>query len=167
MYVWITWISSCLKSHSSLHWMGKWTLWISHGGCLVQQILANLIGFAHQKIIQVVKQLALWMLKIIHASVISCQNQINYFTTSSILLKVLRIYSVVMCNKVWIHASVQGPLYLQIIGEIGVAGATYRAMEFVGTTVDAMTVSGHICPQRNHSTSLKFRISSLTRSKFS
>lgn len=30
---------------------------------------------------------------------------------------------------------------LQIIGEISVAGATYRAMEFVGTAVDAMTVS--------------------------
>lgn len=29
---------------------------------------------------------------------------------------------------------------LQIIGEILVAGATYRAMEFVGTAVDAMTV---------------------------
>jgi hypothetical protein len=26
------------------------------------------------------------------------------------------------------------------IGEISVAGATYRAMEFVGTAVDAMTV---------------------------
>jgi hypothetical protein len=29
---------------------------------------------------------------------------------------------------------------VQIIGEISVAGATYRAMEFVGTAVDAMTV---------------------------
>lgn len=32
-------------------------------------------------------------------------------------------------------------LCLQIIGEISVAGATYRAMEFVGTAVDGMTVS--------------------------
>ncbi|CAM6072471.1 unnamed protein product [Sphagnum tenellum] len=31
-------------------------------------------------------------------------------------------------------------LILQIIGEISVAGATYRAMEFVGTAVDAMTM---------------------------
>ncbi|GBG91734.1 hypothetical protein CBR_g53549 [Chara braunii] len=31
-------------------------------------------------------------------------------------------------------------LILQIIGEIGVAGATYRAMEFAGTTVDGMTI---------------------------
>ena len=29
----------------------------------------------------------------------------------------------------------------QIIGEIGVAGGTYRAMEFTGTAVDAMSVS--------------------------
>ena len=29
----------------------------------------------------------------------------------------------------------------QIIGEIGVAGGTYRAMEFTGTAVEAMTVS--------------------------
>lgn len=29
----------------------------------------------------------------------------------------------------------------QIIGEISVAGATYRSMEFVGTAVEAMTVS--------------------------
>lgn len=29
----------------------------------------------------------------------------------------------------------------QIIGEIGVAGGTYRAMEFTGTAVEAMSVS--------------------------
>lgn len=29
----------------------------------------------------------------------------------------------------------------QIIGEISVAGATYKAMEFVGTTVESLTVS--------------------------
>jgi 3-isopropylmalate/(R)-2-methylmalate dehydratase large subunit len=29
---------------------------------------------------------------------------------------------------------------MQIIGEISMAGATYRAMEFVGTAVEAMTV---------------------------
>lgn len=48
-----------------------------------------------------------------------------------------------------------------MIGEIGVAGATYRSMEFVGTTVDPMTVSGYICPQKNHSTSLKFSFPAL------
>lgn len=30
---------------------------------------------------------------------------------------------------------------LQIIGEISVSGATYKAMEFVGTTVDSLSVS--------------------------
>jgi len=30
---------------------------------------------------------------------------------------------------------------LQIIGEISVAGATYKSMEFVGTTVESLTVS--------------------------
>lgn len=35
---------------------------------------------------------------------------------------------------------------MQIIGEISVAGATYRAMEFVGTAVDAMTVSSLFSP---------------------
>ena len=29
---------------------------------------------------------------------------------------------------------------LQIIGEISVAGATYKAMEFVGTTVESLSV---------------------------
>lgn len=29
----------------------------------------------------------------------------------------------------------------QIIGEISVAGATYRSMEFVGSTVESLTVS--------------------------
>jgi len=32
---------------------------------------------------------------------------------------------------------------LQIIGEITVAGATYKSMEFVGTTVESLTVSMH------------------------
>lgn len=32
-------------------------------------------------------------------------------------------------------------LFLQIIGEISVAGATYKAMEFVGSTVESLTVS--------------------------
>lgn len=30
---------------------------------------------------------------------------------------------------------------LQIIGEISVAGATYKSMEFVGTTVERLSVS--------------------------
>ena len=30
---------------------------------------------------------------------------------------------------------------LQIIGEISVAGATYKSMEFVGSTVESLTVS--------------------------
>ena len=30
---------------------------------------------------------------------------------------------------------------LQIIGEISVSGATYKAMEFVGSTVESLTVS--------------------------
>lgn len=30
---------------------------------------------------------------------------------------------------------------LQIIGEISVAGATYKSMEFVGTTVESLNVS--------------------------
>jgi len=30
---------------------------------------------------------------------------------------------------------------LQIIGEISVSGATYKSMEFVGTTVESLTVS--------------------------
>ena len=30
---------------------------------------------------------------------------------------------------------------LQIIGEISVAGATYKSMEFAGTTVESLTVS--------------------------
>lgn len=32
-------------------------------------------------------------------------------------------------------------LTLQIIGEISVSGATYKAMEFVGSTVESLTVS--------------------------
>jgi 3-isopropylmalate/(R)-2-methylmalate dehydratase large subunit len=32
---------------------------------------------------------------------------------------------------------------LQIIGEISVAGATYKSMEFVGSTVESLTVSNH------------------------
>jgi hypothetical protein len=30
---------------------------------------------------------------------------------------------------------------MQIIGEISVSGATYKSMEFVGTTVESLTVS--------------------------
>lgn len=36
---------------------------------------------------------------------------------------------------------------LQIIGEITMAGATYKSMEFVGTTVESLTVS-MICSAR-------------------
>lgn len=32
------------------------------------------------------------------------------------------------------------PFTLQIIGEISVSGATYKSMEFVGTTVESLTV---------------------------
>lgn len=31
--------------------------------------------------------------------------------------------------------------WLQIIGEISVSGATYKSMEFVGSTVESLTVS--------------------------
>lgn len=33
------------------------------------------------------------------------------------------------------------PYALQIIGEISVSGATYKSMEFVGSTVDSLNVS--------------------------
>ncbi|XP_031279405.1 3-isopropylmalate dehydratase large subunit, chloroplastic-like [Pistacia vera] len=35
-------------------------------------------------------------------------------------------------------------LILQIIGEISVAGATYKSMEFVGSTVESLTMEEHM-----------------------
>jgi homoaconitase/3-isopropylmalate dehydratase large subunit len=39
-----------------------------------------------------------------------------------------------------LHPEPFNPATPQIIGDIGVAGATYRSMEFVGPVVEAMTM---------------------------
>ena len=39
-----------------------------------------------------------------------------------------------------LHPESSNPCHVQIIGDIGVAGATYRSMEFVGPVVEAMTM---------------------------
>ncbi|KAG0620167.1 hypothetical protein M758_4G194800 [Ceratodon purpureus] len=59
--------------------------------------------------------------------------------TGKLLLKVPPTLRFVLDGEMPKHLLAKD-LILQIIGEISVAGATYRAMEFVGTAVEAMTM---------------------------
>jgi 3-isopropylmalate/(R)-2-methylmalate dehydratase large subunit len=59
--------------------------------------------------------------------------------TGKALLKVPPTMRFVLDGKLP-HFLMAKDLILRVIGEIGVAGATYRAMEFCGSCVDAMTI---------------------------
>lgn len=59
--------------------------------------------------------------------------------TGKILLKVPPTLRFVMDGEMPDYLLAKD-LILQIIGEISVAGATYKAMEFVGTTVESLTM---------------------------
>jgi len=59
--------------------------------------------------------------------------------TGKLLIKVPPTMRFVMDGQMpeWLHAK---DLILQIIGEISVSGATYKAMEFTGTAIESMTM---------------------------
>lgn len=46
----------------------------------------------------------------------------------------------VHCSTIPANTTATAAVLLQIIGEIGVAGATYKAMEFVGSAIDSMNM---------------------------
>jgi 3-isopropylmalate/(R)-2-methylmalate dehydratase large subunit len=61
---------------------------------------------------------------------VSLQNNLGYIKVSLYV----RIFSLQL--RCFIHCDI----CLQIIGEISVSGATYKSMEFVGSTVESLTV---------------------------
>jgi 3-isopropylmalate/(R)-2-methylmalate dehydratase large subunit len=50
--------------------------------------------------------------------------------------------------RTFMRCLILGYIFLQIIGEISVSGATYKSMEFVGSTIESLTVCYMFIPDQ-------------------